>query len=112
MGKPRPGHFYKRSRAKRTGAETVAELPPRKLELALNVGGGFNDKEIAGRMGLALASVRVMTAHLYARLGLQTWGNPRVRLALLAAGAGHVQEDGFVFTGGNSRKGGQNVGTD
>lgn len=80
MGNPRPGYF------KPAGPALLefGELAPREFDLAVYIGAGLNNKEIAEKMGLRIESIRVMSSQIYDRLGLGKWGNSRTRLALLA----------------------------
>ncbi len=80
MGKPRPGHF------RPPGHGEARELAPREHQLALLIGEGLTNDEVAYEMGLTVRTVRQMATGVYHQLGLHTRGNPRVRLSLLLHG--------------------------
>lgn len=79
MGNPRPGCF------KPSGPALInlSKLRPRLFDVAVYIGAGFNNKEIAEKMGISQGTVKVMSSSIYEQLGLTGWGNPRTRLAVL-----------------------------
>lgn len=67
-------------------------LPPRQMQCATLAARGHDDLGIARHMGVAHHSVRAYLNLIYRRLGLQDWGNPRVRLANWVYGRGAREE--------------------
>lgn len=57
------------------------KLSPRRRQLVELVADGYSNPEIAERMGITEGSCKAMLSVVYKRLGLQGWGNARVRLA-------------------------------
>ena len=60
----------------------TAELTPREWTYAHLVASGLSCKEIAAAMGISDAGAKAHGIRIYEKLGLNTWGNPRVRLTL------------------------------
>ena len=45
---------------------------------------GHTDKEIADRLPISIGTVRVYVTNVYQKMGItNSWGNPRVRLAVM-----------------------------
>ncbi|MGW5885588.1 response regulator [Streptomyces koyangensis] len=75
------GAHTRRARAR----ERLATLAPREREVALAVGRGASNAEIAAELYLSVATVKAHVSRVLARLGL----NNRVQIALLTHEAGH-----------------------
>lgn len=58
------------------------KLSEREIEAATLVTRGLKDEEIAQRMGISCGTVRQHTNRIYRKLGLDSYGNARVRLAI------------------------------
>ena len=69
---------------KARAARLLAQLSPRELEVAVAVGRGASNAEIATELFMSLATVKAHVSRIMTRLGL----NNRVQLALLAHDAG------------------------
>jgi len=60
----------------------MKRLTAREWTYARLVARGLNCKEIAEHMGISTDGARTHGIRIYSKLGLSSWGNPRVRLAL------------------------------
>ncbi|MEU6221194.1 response regulator transcription factor [Streptomyces sp. NPDC047022] len=70
--------------------ERIAELGEREREVAVAVGRGASNAEIAAELYMSVASVKTHVSRILARLGL----NNRVQIALLTYDAGLLDEHG------------------
>ncbi|MFJ8111922.1 response regulator [Streptomyces sp. NPDC096132] len=70
--------------------ERLAALGEREREVAVAVGRGLSNAEIAAALFMSVATVKAHVSRVLARLGL----NNRVQIALLAYDAGLLDEDG------------------
>ncbi|MFF9813582.1 response regulator [Streptomyces sp. NPDC014006] len=70
--------------------ERLAALAEREREVAVAVGRGLSNAEIAAQLFMSVATVKAHVSRILARLGL----NNRVQVALLAYDAGLVDETG------------------
>ncbi|WP_329205998.1 response regulator transcription factor [Streptomyces sp. NBC_00683] len=70
--------------------QRFAELADRERDVALAVGRGSSNAEIAATLYLSVATVKTHVSRILARLGL----NNRVQIALLVHDAGLLDEDG------------------
>lgn len=70
--------------------ERLAALGEREREVAVAVGRGLSNAEIAAALFMSVATVKAHVSRILARLGL----NNRVQIALLAYDAGLLDEDG------------------
>ncbi|MFC4498004.1 MULTISPECIES: response regulator [Streptomyces] len=70
--------------------ERLAALGEREREVAVAVGRGLSNAEIAATLFMSVATVKAHVSRALARLGL----NNRVQIALLAYDAGLLEEDG------------------
>ncbi|MFD8734552.1 response regulator [Streptomyces sp. NPDC059618] len=68
----------------------IAVLNDREREVAVEVGRGSSNAEIAARLFMSVATVKAHVSRILARLGL----NNRVQIALLAYDAGLLEENG------------------
>ncbi|MFE4699758.1 response regulator [Streptomyces sp. NPDC056738] len=76
---------------RRSGARSrMAELNEREREVAVEVGRGRSNAEIAAGLFMSVATVKTHVSRILAKLGL----NNRVQIALLAYDAGLLEEDG------------------
>jgi DNA-binding NarL/FixJ family response regulator len=76
---------------RRTHARTrVAALNDREREVAVAVGRGASNAEIAAALFMSVATVKTHVSRILAKLGL----NNRVQIALLTYDAGLLEEDG------------------
>lgn len=76
---------------RRTGARArVAVLNDREREVAVAVGRGASNAEIAAGLYMSVATVKTHVSRILAKLGL----NNRVQIALLTYDAGLLEEDG------------------
>ncbi|MFD6551487.1 response regulator [Streptomyces sp. NPDC058398] len=76
---------------RRSGARSrIAVLNGREREVAVEVGRGRSNAEIAAGLFMSVATVKTHVSRILARLGL----NNRVQIALLAYDAGLLEEDG------------------
>jgi DNA-binding NarL/FixJ family response regulator len=73
-----------------TARSRVAALNDREREVAVAVGRGASNAEIAGELFLSVATVKTHVSRILAKLGL----NNRVQIALLTYDAGLLEEDG------------------
>ncbi|MBX7549163.1 response regulator [Streptomyces sp. NPDC055966] len=77
--------------SRRTRArERLAALNDREREVAVFVGGGLANAQIAAELFMSVATVKTHVSRILAKLGL----NNRVQIALLAYDAGLLDEDG------------------
>ncbi|MEU8691115.1 response regulator transcription factor [Streptomyces sp. NPDC048665] len=77
--------------SRRTRArERLAALNDREREVAVFVGGGLANAQIAAELFMSVATVKTHVSRILAKLGL----NNRVQIALLAYDAGLLGEDG------------------
>jgi DNA-binding NarL/FixJ family response regulator len=70
--------------------ERMAALADREREVAVGVGRGLSNAEIAAELYLSIATVKAHVSRILARLGL----NNRVQIALLAYDAGLLEDGG------------------
>ncbi len=70
--------------AKSPVGDELKVLTPRELEVAITVGEGLSNAEIAQRLGLSESTVKVHVGHAMAKLGLSN----RTKMALLVHDAG------------------------
>ncbi|MEU9135778.1 response regulator transcription factor [Streptomyces sp. NPDC048404] len=76
---------------RRSGARSrIAVLNGREREVAVEVGRGRSNAEIAAGLFMSVATVKTHVSRILAKLGL----NNRVQIALLAYDAGLLEEDG------------------
>jgi DNA-binding NarL/FixJ family response regulator len=73
-----------------TARARLAVLNDREREVAVAVGGGASNAEIAAELFLSVATVKTHVSRVLAKLGL----NNRVQIALLTYDAGLLEEDG------------------
>ncbi|MGD1225179.1 MULTISPECIES: response regulator [Streptomyces] len=77
--------------ARRTAARTrIAVLNDREREVAVAVGQGGSNAEIAGELFMSVATVKTHVSRILAKLGL----NNRVQIALLTYDAGLLEDNG------------------
>ncbi|GAA5013953.1 response regulator transcription factor [Streptomyces siamensis] len=77
--------------ARRSAARTrIAVLNDREREVAVAVGQGGSNAEIAGSLFMSVATVKTHVSRILAKLGL----NNRVQIALLTYDAGLLEDDG------------------
>ncbi|PBC60363.1 DNA-binding response regulator [Streptomyces sp. Tue6028] len=77
--------------ARRSAARTrIAALNDREREVAVAVGQGGSNAEIAGSLFMSVATVKTHVSRILAKLGL----NNRVQIALLTYDAGLLEDDG------------------
>ncbi|MFD8999796.1 response regulator [Streptomyces sp. NPDC059582] len=69
--------------------ERITALAEREREVAVAVGRGLSNAEIAGTLFMSVATVKAHVSRILARLGL----NNRVQIALLAYDAGLLEEE-------------------
>lgn len=74
-----------------TAAGRLAELAEREREVALAVGRGLTNAEIAATLYMSVPTVKTHVSRILARLGL----NNRVQIALLVHDAGLLDERGY-----------------
>src|SRR5439155_25689548 len=67
------------------GAERLTALTEREREIALLVGGGAANKEIAAHLGVTERTVKAHLTAIFRKIGV----NDRLRLALLLNGVSH-----------------------
>ncbi|MBT2443721.1 response regulator transcription factor [Streptomyces sp. ISL-36] len=82
------GHQEQPRRA--TAADRLAELAHREREVALAVGRGHSNAEIAASLYMSVPTVKTHVSRVLAKLGL----NNRVQIALLVHDAGLLEDDG------------------
>ncbi|WP_265565807.1 response regulator [Streptomyces hygroscopicus] len=73
-----------------TARDRIAALAEREREVAVAVGRGASNAEIAAELYMSVASVKTHVSRILAKLGL----NNRVQIALLTYDAGLLEEDG------------------
>lgn len=73
-----------------TARSRVAALNDREREVAVAVGRGASNAEIAGELFLSVATVKTHVSRILAKLDL----NNRVQIALLTYDAGLLEDDG------------------
>jgi DNA-binding NarL/FixJ family response regulator len=73
-----------------TARSRVSVLNDREREVAVAVGRGASNAEIAGQLFLSVATVKTHVSRILAKLGL----NNRVQIALLTYDAGLLEDDG------------------
>ncbi|MET8966621.1 response regulator transcription factor [Streptomyces hydrogenans] len=78
-----------------TAAERLAALADREREVAVAVGRGASNAEIAARLYMSVPTVKTYVSRLLAKLGL----NNRVQIALLVHDAGLLDDDPRDRTG-------------
>ncbi|MEV6352152.1 response regulator transcription factor [Streptomyces hydrogenans] len=78
-----------------TAAERLAALADREREVAVAVGRGASNAEIAARLYMSVPTVKTYVSRLLAKLGL----NNRVQIALLVHDAGLLDDDPQDRTG-------------
>ncbi|MEU3922535.1 response regulator transcription factor [Streptomyces sp. NPDC029004] len=77
---------------KKSAAERIASLADREREVAVAVGRGRSNAEIAATLYMSVPTVKTHVSRILAKLDL----NNRVQIALLAHDAGLLDEDGPV----------------
>lgn len=59
-----------------------APLTARESEIAKMIAMGYTDKEVAHMANITIGTMRKVTPSIYEKMGLNGWGNSRVRLSL------------------------------
>ena len=83
------GQYIPPQIAMRVGERMLAQLSPREFEVLQLVAKGMSNKEIAAQLGVAVGTVKIHTANLFAKLGV----SDRTQALVAAVKRGIIQMD-------------------